>query len=223
MSVTLKMPMTNLPNLLIVDDSVDNLDLLDVIIRKMKIKAKVIRALSGDQAIEKTYETDLALAILDVEMPGMNGYDLALKINQSRINDKVPIIFLTAKYLSETDISRGYDNGAVDYILKPFNDRILVSKINIFLDLFNYKQKIIRDAALLKQSALELAQANTALKKSEEKYRTVADYTYDWEYWTGLDGQIIYMSPAAEKITGYSIEEFIKGPAMIDNIVFDSD
>ncbi|MEI7500843.1 MAG: PAS domain S-box protein [Bacteroidota bacterium] len=61
------------------------------------------------------------------------------------------------------------------------------------------------------------------MKKSEEKYRTVADYTYDWEYWIGLDGQVIYMSPTAEKITGYSIEEFIRDPALIDNIVFDGD
>ncbi len=215
--------MTNLPNLLIVDDSVDNLDLLDAIIRKKKIKANVIRALSGHMAIEKIHGIDLALAILDVEMPGMNGYELALKINQSRLNQNVPIIFLTARYLSETDISRGYDNGAVDYILKPFNDRFLVSKINVFLDLFNYKQKIVRDAALLKQSLLELAQSNTALKKSEEKYRTVADYTYDWEYWVDLDGKVIYMSPTAEKITGHSIEEFIMDPVLIDNIVFDDD
>ncbi len=213
----------NLPNVLIVDDSVDNLDLLEAIIRIKKIKVNVIRALSGHLAIEMSHKIDLALAILDVEMPGMNGYELALKINESRINDKVPIIFLTAKYLSETDISRGYDNGAIDYILKPFNDRILVNKINIFLDLFNYKQKIILDAALLKQSSLELAQSNTALKKSEEKYKTIADYTYDWEYWTGVDAQVIYMSPIAEKITGYSIEEFIQDPALIDNIVFHED
>jgi len=215
--------MSNLPNLLIVDDSVDNLYLIEATIRRMKIKANVIQALSGQTAIEKIHEIDLALAILDVEMPGMNGYELASKINQARPIDKVPIIFLSAYYLTETDISKGYDNGAVDYIVKPFNDRILVSKINVFLDLFNYKQEIIRDAVLLKQSALELAQSNTALKKSEEKYRTVADYTYDWEYWTGLDAQVIYMSPAVEKITGYSIDEFVKDLTLIDNIVFDDD
>jgi len=215
--------MSNLPNLLIVDDSSDNLDLLDAIILHKKISVNVVRASSGQAAIEKSLKTEFALAILDVEMPGMNGYELALKINQSRINDKVPIIFLTARYLSETDISRGYDAGAVDYILKPFNDRILVSKINVFLDLYNYKQKVIHDAALLKRSARELARTNAALKKSEEKYRTVADYTYDWEYWTGVDSKVIYMSPAAEKITGYSIDEFIKDPALIDHIVFDED
>jgi PAS domain S-box-containing protein len=211
------------PNLLIVDDSPENLELLDAIIQKKKIKANVIRALSGQMAIEKIREINLALAILDVEMPGMNGYELASRINEARTNDKVPIIFLTAKYLSGADISKGYDAGAVDYILKPFNDRILVSKINVFLDLFNYKQEILRDAALLKQSSLELAQSNQALTKSEEKYRTVADYTYDWEYWTGRDGRVIYMSPAAEKITGHSIEEFIEDPALIDNIVFGED
>jgi PAS domain S-box-containing protein len=217
------MPMHSLPHLLIVDDSADNLDLLEVIIGKMKIKAKVIRALSGDAALEKIRKTDLALAILDVEMPGMNGYELASKINHERLNDKIPIIFLTARYVSETDISRGYDYGAVDYILKPFNNRFLLSKIKVFLDLFNYKQKIIRDTFLLQQSSLELARSNEALKQSEEKYRTVADFTYDWEYWLDREGQVIYMSPAAEKITGHSIEEFIKDAALIDNIVFDGD
>jgi len=217
------MPTTLLPNLLIVDDSVDNLDLLDAIIRHRKIKANVIRALSGQEAMEKIHEIDLALAILDVEMPGMNGYELGNKINKTKLNDKIPIIFLTAHHISEADIFKGYHNGAVDYIVKPFNDRILVSKINVFLDLFNYKQIILRDATLLKQSAHELAQANSALKKSEEKYRTVADYTYDWEYWTGLDGEVIYMSPTAEKITGFSTEEFIRNPALFDIIVLDAD
>ena len=215
--------MSQLPNLLIVDDSPENLELLEAIVKHKKIKARVIRALSGDQALEKIQKIDLALAILDVEMPGMNGYELALQINKSGANDKVPIIFLTANHISELDIFKGYDKGAVDYIVKPFDDRILVSKINVFLDLFNYKQEIIRDSALLKQSALELAQANAALKKSEEKYRTVADYTYDWEYWTGLHGEVIYMSPSAEKITGHSIEAFIHDPALIDKIVFDAD
>lgn len=215
--------MNPLPTLLFVDDSPENLELLEAIIRRKKVKANVISALSGQSALEKTVDVDLALAILDVRMNGMDGYELAIKLNENRPDDKVPIIFLTANYTSETEIFEGYNMGAVDYLLKPFSDLILVSKINIFLDLFNYKQTILSDAALLKRSARELARANKALKKSEEKYRTVADYTYDWEYWTGLNGHVIYMSPAVEKITGYSIEEFIDQPGLIDDIVLEAD
>ncbi len=215
--------MNPLPTLLFVDDSPANLELLEAIIRRKKVKANVISALSGKLALEKTREVDLALAILDVRMNGMDGYELAIKLNENRPDDKVPIIFLTANYTSETEIFEGYNMGAVDYLFKPFNELILVSKINIFLDLFNHKQTILRDATLLKQSARELALANMALKKSEEKYRTVADYTYDWEYWTGINGQVIYMSPAAENITGYSIEEFINQAGLIDEIVLDAD
>ena len=167
--------MNQLPNLLIVDDLAENLDLLEAIIRRKQVKANVIRALSGQIALELTRDIDLALAILDVRMSGMNGYDLALKLNENRPGDKVPIIFLTANYISETEIFQGYSTGAVDYILKPFHDLILISKINVFLDLFNYKQAIFRDEALLKQSSQELALANTALAQSEEKYRTVAE------------------------------------------------
>jgi PAS domain S-box-containing protein len=215
--------MSQLPNLLIVDDSGENLELLEAIIRHNGITANVIRALSGQQALERTQSADLALAILDVQMSGMNGYELAVKINENRPNDKVPIIFLTAIHISEEEIFKGYNSGAVDYIVKPFHDLILVRKIKVFLDLFKYKQAILRDTVLLKYSARELAQANTALKTSEEKYRTVADYTYDWEYWTGLNGEVIYMSLSAERITGYSIEEFIADPTLIDTIVFDAD
>ncbi len=133
--------------MLIVDDLVENLDLLSSIIQHKNIKANVIRALSGQQAIERIHDIDLALVILDVRMAGMDGYELALMINEARHNDKVPIIFMTANYISEAEIIKGYNSGAVDYIVKPFIDSILVSKINIILDLFNYKLEIIRDAA----------------------------------------------------------------------------
>jgi len=102
----------------------------------------------------------LALAIIEVQMPGMNGYELAMRMNKERSEDKVPVIFLPANYINELEVFKGYDNGAVDYIHKPFHSRILVSKINVFLDLFNQKQTIINDASLLRASADELIKVN---------------------------------------------------------------
>ncbi|NTW33240.1 MAG: response regulator [Bacteroidetes bacterium] len=158
-----------LPNLLIVDDTKENLFILEVIISKMKVN--LIQALSGHEALEKIKGIEIALAIIDVRMPGMNGYELALKINEERYDNKIPVIFLTANNINEIDVFKGYGSGAVDYIFKPFDYHILKSKINIFLYLFNQKQTIIRNAEQLKKSADKLAKANTRLKKNEDELK----------------------------------------------------
>jgi signal transduction histidine kinase/DNA-binding response OmpR family regulator len=167
-------PMKHLPNLLIVDDTEENLAFLEAIIRKINVN--LIQALSGPEALEKTKGIELALAILDVRMPGMNGYELARRINEARSGDKVPVIFLTANNGSEMDLYKGYSTGAVDYIFKPVHNHILLSKINVFLDLFKQKQVIIRDAEMLKESASDLIRVNADLKKSEEKYSELYDF-----------------------------------------------
>ena len=69
----------------------------------------------------------------------------------------------------------------------------------------------------------ERKQAEEALRESEEKYRAVADFTYDWEYWLGLDGRYTYVSPSCERITGYRAEEFLHEPALLERIVHPDD
>ncbi|MDP2339306.1 MAG: PAS domain S-box protein [Bacteroidota bacterium] len=166
--------MKHLPNLLVVDDTPGNMTFLEVIIKNIDVN--LIMAYSGSEALEKTRGLELALAIIDVRMPGMNGYDLALKMNEDRLFDKVPVIFLTASNSNEMEVFKGYSFGAVDYLFKPIHKHILVSKINVFLDLFNQKQTVIRDATLLKKSADNLTRVNDALKKSEEKYTELYDF-----------------------------------------------
>jgi PAS domain S-box-containing protein len=159
--------MKQVPTLLIVDDTSENLALLAAIIGKMEVN--LIQAISGLDALEKIKGVELALAIIDVQMPEMNGYELAVKLNESRFDDKVPVIFLTANYFSEVEVTKGYGSGAVDYIFKPVNTQILLSKINVFLDLFNQKQTIIAYNRQLKKSADELKRTYDFLKKREEK------------------------------------------------------
>ena len=81
-------PIEHLPNLLIVDDSRENLALLATITKRIRVN--LIESLSGGEALEKTQGVQLALAIIDVQMPGMNGYELAMKLNDERSGDKVP-------------------------------------------------------------------------------------------------------------------------------------
>jgi len=174
--------MKYLPNLLIVDDTEENLFVLESVIKKIDVN--LIKAISGFEALEITHGIELALAIIDVRMPGMNGYELALKMNEERPDNKVPVIFLTANHINEIEVFKGYDTGAVDYISKPVHNHVLLSKINVFLDLFNQKQTIIEDALQLKESADELITANSALQKSEEKLKSALEQLHQLTQYT---------------------------------------
>lgn len=199
--------MKHLPTLLIVDDTEENLLYLESVIGKITVK--LIRALSGAEALEKTRGIEIALAIIDIRMPDMNGYELALKMNEERLEQKVPVIFLTASHVNEVQAIEGYNLGAVDYIFKPVNKHILLSKIKVFLDLFNQKQTIIRDAAVLKKSAEELARVNAIVKKNEEKYRSYIENAPDGVFIVDQNGKYIEVNDAGSRITGYSKEELL--------------
>jgi len=130
---------------------------------------KIICAISGQEALTSANGIELALAIVDVRMPLMTGYEMAVKLNENRAENKVPVIFLTANNIDQEDELKGYSSGAVDYILKPFSRQILLSKVAVFLDLFRQKQIIHKNAQLLSQSLENLAQANENLKEREQK------------------------------------------------------
>jgi len=200
--------MKTLPNVLIVDDIYGNLLFLKKIMEN--IEANIIQALSGTEALAKIHGIEIALAILDVRMPGMNGYELALKINKERKEWKVPIIFLTASNFDEFEIVKGYRSRAVDYIFKPIKSQILLNKINVFLDLFKQKQIIFKDIELLKKSEDKLIEVNAALKKSEEKYKSYIENAPDGVFVTDETGKYIEVNEAACHITGYSKEELLK-------------
>jgi len=166
-----------LPNILIVDDNSNNLLYLEVLLRN--IQANLIQASSGSEALEATKGVDLSLAILDVQMPIMSGFELAELLNENRLEQKIPIIFLTAGFPNNAKIEEGYQSGAVDYIIKPLNKTILTSKINVFLELYWQKQKLIENTEKLRvsESALliakkELEQVNEYLVSAIEDERT---------------------------------------------------
>ncbi len=211
--------MISLPNILIVDDLEVNLILLDKIIRKIKIIP--IRAHSGIEALEKTEGIDLALAILDVRMSGMDGYELAVKINEKRPSQKVPIIFITANHLYDMEEFKGYESGAVDFIYKPINYNILLSKINVFLDLYDQKHKVIRNTKILEKTAEELTNSNIALKQSEEKYKRYVENAPDGVFVFDANGKYMEVNEAACRMSGYSKKELLN-MAILDILSEDS-
>ena len=195
----------NIPNVLIVDDIEENLLYIESVIRNFRIN--LIRALSGNEALERIKDLDLVLAIIDVRMPGMSGYELAEKINSTRTDIKVPIIFITANIFSEIEELKGYSAGAVDYIYKPFSSQILKSKVSIFLDLYNQKQTIIKNAI--------------ELKENEEKYRTMINASPDGVVLIDLSGKIKEVSERGIELFGANNREDILGK-QIDGFIAES-
>ena len=209
------------PTILLVDDNKRNLDLLTFVLDK--IGANLICAVSGSEALNKTNGMELALAIVDVRMPGMTGYEMAVKLNESRIENKVPIIFLTANYSDQEELLKGYSSGAVDYIIKPVSKQIILSKVAVFLYLFNQKQIIRRNSELLSESLIDLAKANECLKEREQKQhrerlfnKALLDSIPGIYYlYTYPELKLIDWNKQHETILGYNAEE-MQGSSTLD-------
>ena len=197
-----------LPNILVVDDSKEMLTYMEIVLKSAK--ANILTASSGFAALKLIKDKELALAIVDVQMPEMNGYTLALRINENRIGSIVPIIFLTAVYQDQVEILKGYESGAVDYIFKPVNRGILLSKINVFLELYNQRHNQPEDLSLLKQFEDNLSRSKAELADSQIKFRSFIEHAPDGVFIMNKAGQYLEMNEAVSSITGYSKEELLK-------------
>ncbi|HEX8709012.1 MAG TPA: response regulator, partial [Pyrinomonadaceae bacterium] len=118
-------------NILMVDDNPTNLLALEAILQSPD--RNLVRASSGDEALRYLLDTDVAVILLDVYMPGIDGLETAALIRGREKSRDIPIIFLTADSTGHRHISKGYSLGAVDYILKPVEPEILRSKVAVFV------------------------------------------------------------------------------------------
>lgn len=134
---------TGIVNILIVDDEPRNLTVLEAVLNSPRYR--LIRAHSADAALLALLNQDFAVLILDVQMPGTTGFELAQMIKERKKTSGVPIIFLTAYYNEDQHVIEGYESGAVDYLLKPINPSILRSKVSVLAELF-LKQRQLEDA-----------------------------------------------------------------------------
>src|ERR1700730_5938149 len=150
-------------NILLVDDSPSNLLALDAILQAPD--RNLVRVPSGDDALRYLLDSEVAVILLDVYMPGIDGLETAELIRRRERSRDTPIIFLTADSKGGRHLSRGYSLGAVDYILKPVEPDILRSKVAVFVELFKKTREIKRQAQLLQEKNLELENANLARLK----------------------------------------------------------
>lgn len=136
-----------LVNILLVDDQLENLLTLEAVLGDLGYN--LIRAHSAKEALLLILDQEFALILLDVNMPGINGFEAASLIRQRESCRYTPIIFLTAMYTEDTDIATAYSLGAVDFMIKPFVPEVLRSKVTVFCDLYKKSEEIKRQAALI--------------------------------------------------------------------------
>jgi signal transduction histidine kinase len=156
-------------NFLLVDDLEENLLSLGALLRRDGLE--LLKARSGDEALELLLRHDVALALVDVQMPGLNGFELAELMRGSERTRHVPIIFVTAGSADGQRRFRGYEAGAVDFIQKPIEADILRSKAEVFFELYRQRQQIAMQRDELKRQAEALKEAD---RRKDEFLATLA-------------------------------------------------
>ena len=150
-------PIDETVKILLVDDEPRNLDALESILESSGYT--FIRAQTADQALLATLQNDFAAIILDIKMPGMDGMELAQLIKQRKRSQHVPILFLTAYSLDESEVLQAYGIGAVDFLSKPINPEILRSKVSVFASLYRTTRELTSAKELLETRVLERTEA----------------------------------------------------------------
>src|SRR3954447_4350514 len=138
--------------ILLVDDRPEKLLAIEAVLEDLG--QNIVRAYSGRDALRSLLAQEFAVILLDVNMPGMDGFETAQLIRQRRSSEYTPIIFVTA-YSDEVFMSRGYSLGAVDYILQPVVPEILRSKVSVFVDLYRKTRQVMLQARSLPQRAAQ--------------------------------------------------------------------
>jgi PAS domain S-box-containing protein len=216
--------------LLLVDDQERNLDVLETILASSG--CEFVRANSAEQALFALLHHDFAAIILDIKMPGTSGLELAQLIKARKRTQNIPILFLTAHTLDESDIVHAYDVGGVDYLIKPINPDILRSKVSVFVDLFRTTRalsnavdalhseiaerekvqeelRIARDGLEVRVSerTAELDRANRELRESQAKFTAILQNTPALIYLMDAENRFLHVNRRFELIFGRRNDE----------------
>ncbi|WP_353411383.1 two-component system response regulator [Pseudoteredinibacter isoporae] len=181
------------PRVLIVDDREENLFVLQELINGLDNDVEVVQALSGMEALHILAEdSDFCLILMDVQMPDLDGFQTTGLIKRYKNTKDMPIIFITAIFKDVSYIHHGFDAGAVDYICKPIDDKVLLSKVNVFIDLYRSKKAL--------ESSLRKS------KEIEERQNLILSHSQDGIVVFDKFGQVLFLNPTAEEILGHETE-----------------
>src|SRR3954471_23592939 len=176
--------------ILIVDDRRENRVALQAVLEPLRVD--VVEDDSGEQALREVLVNDFAVILLDVQMPGMDGMETAELIKARERSRDVPIIFPTAAESDVAEVFAGYEAGAVDFLLKPFDPLVLRSKVKVFADLDKHRRQLARSDELVR-NAFSASPSGMAL--------------------CDLDGLALQVNPALERLTGRPTSALARGAA----------
>jgi CheY-like chemotaxis protein len=193
-------------HVLIVDDRPENLLSIEAALGSLDIE--VVKASSGTEALRHLLDRDFALAILDVQMPGLDGYETAALIRSRERLSYMPIIFLTAVLTSEPHIFKGYEAGAVDYLLKPIAPQILKSKVASFVELYRKSEEVKQQAEKLRE--IERREKERERERAEILDRLVQERTCELARTTRDLETMLYVATHDLKEPLNAIENFAR-------------
>ncbi len=188
--------------ILLVDDRMPNLIALEKTLEETG--AELIKATSGNEALAAVLEHSFALAFLDIQMPEMDGFELAELLRGNPSTKHLPLIFLTAFDSSSANVFHGYETGAVDYIVKPYDPNILLSKVRVFLELNRVQEELQRHKNRLKTSVEE---KTYQVKETSDKYSMLIESIGDIVYEYVIEEDRITWKGGHYELLGYTTDE----------------
>ncbi|MDB4878261.1 MAG: ATP-binding region ATPase domain protein [Gemmatimonadetes bacterium] len=196
-------------DILLVDDRAENLLALEAILEPLG--QHLVRARSGEEALRCLLDRDFAVILLDVQMPGLNGFETAQLIKSRERTKFIPIIFLTAISKDDEYVFQGYSVGAVDYMFKPFQPAILRSKVQVFVDLYLQQLRITEQEQRLRDvevRELELRHMHE-LVQSDARFREIVGSAMDAIMVFDSNGVVTLVNGAAERMFGAKTAEAV--------------
>ncbi len=194
--------MTENVALLLVDDRPENLVALEAVLGNQGLD--LVKAASGNDALRHTLKQDFALVLLDVQMPGMDGFETAELMRSNPKTRHLPIIFVTAGMKDIHLQFKGYDLGAVDYLIKPFEPHILQSKVRVFCELYRQRRELESNQLLLES---KIRERMSELRDSEERFRMLATHAPVGIYQIDTEGNCLFVNRRWCEIAGLSAAE----------------
>jgi PAS domain S-box-containing protein len=203
-------------SILLVDDKPARLLTYEAILSGLEVNC--VRAHSGSEALEKLLAQEFAVILLDVQMPDIDGFEVARLVRQHPRLERMPIIFVTGINVGQLDVLRGYEVGAIDYIAVPVVPEILRSKVAVLIELYQRRAELQRlniELALARSKLVDELSRDTAdhrrteaaLRDSERVFKALVENATVGVARNSLDGKFLYVNPGFCQMLGYSAAE----------------
>lgn len=189
-------------NILMVDDQPGKLISYEAILNPLR--ERLLKANSGRQALEQLLKTDIAIVLMDVSMPDIDGFQLADMIREHPRFEKTAIIFISAVHLSDLDRLKGYERGAVDYVSVPVIPELLRAKVSVFAELYRKTQQLEK---INRELEKRVAERTEELRESESQFRSLANSIPQLAWMAHPDASIFWFNQRWYDYTGTTFEQ----------------